>query len=197
MRKVIVYLLFFIVFASSASAKQKRYIYTLIPMKTPYVYIKGQKAVVASNNIAVSVKQVKFPFFAKTYKAFKREPNVSFIYLEFTIKNRTKSNVEMDINFISLESNKEYRKPLNYDQMYSMIKQIYPESTPEIVLQQCLLDFISPIKPGEKKSGILIFRNFSEKAKNAVLKIDNLTVNNIPLSLKIPYNLQRRKIVLE
>jgi hypothetical protein len=166
-------------------------------MKTPYVYIKGEKAIVASNNITVSVKQVKFPSFAKHYNAFKREPNVSFIYLEFSIKNRTKSNVEMDINFISLESNKEFRKPLNYDQMYSMIKRIYPESNPEIVLQQCLLDFISPIKPGEKKSGILIFRNFSEKAKNAVLKIDNLTVNNIPLSLKIPYNLQRRKIVIE
>jgi len=186
-----------ILFSIQCISKEKKYIYKLIPMKTPYSYIKKDKVIISSNNITVSAKQVKFPDFAKEYRVFKSEPNTTFIYIEFSIKNSTKNNVETDINFISLESDKEFRKPLNYDQIYSMIKKIYPNSNPEPILQKYLLDFISPVIKGTKKKGILIFRNFTEKAKNAVLKIDNLTVNNRPVSVKFPYTIERRKIIIE
>lgn len=197
MKKITILILILLLFTTISNAKEKKYIYTLIPMPTPFSYIKENKVIVSSKNVAISVKQVKFPDFAKEYKIFKTEPNTTFIYLEFSLKNRTKRNVELDINFISLESNKEFRKPLNYDQILTMIRKIYPSSQPEQILQKQLLDFMSPILPNGKKNGFLIFRNFTEKAKNAVLKIDNITVDNSPVSVKIPYDIERRKIIIE
>lgn len=190
-------LIFIFVLTIFAFSKEKKYVYTLKPLPSPLAYINNGKVVIASKNIVITAKQVNAPVFSNQFPAFKQEPNTTFIYIEFSVKNRTKNNVHLDINFISLESNKEFKKPLNYDQMYSMIKKIYPQANAEPILQKYLLDYISPIKPNEKKTGVLIFRNFREKAKNAVLKIDNITVDNMPLGLKIPYNLERRKVIIE
>ena len=175
MKKVALFIV--LIFSLSLFAKEYRYKYEFYPMPKPNLYIKGKKAVISSMGLTISVEQVEDVPFANEFNVFKVKPNVFFIYFKIKITNNTGKKVYIDPNFVSLVSNKkEYRKPLLYNDMYRALAQKYPEKIIENVLSKYLLDFVNPIKPGERTVRYFVMRNFREKVKNAMIQFDAVTI---------------------
>ncbi len=176
MRKLLIILLSLFLFLN-ATAKEYRYCYHFIPLPKPNLYIKNRKAVISSMGLTISVEQVENVPFSKDFKVFNLKPNVFFIYFKIKVINNSGKTVYIDPNFISLISNKkEYRKPLLYNDMFRALIKKYPEKKINDVLSRYLLDFATPIKPSNKTIRYLVFKNFTEKVKNAMLTFDAVTI---------------------
>ncbi len=181
-----------------AYAKEYRYKYTFTPVPKANLYIKGNKAVISSQGLTISVKQVNKVPFAEQFKVFDVKPNVFFIFFEIKITNNSGKTVYLDPNFISLVSNKkEYRKPMLYNDIYRALSKEYPQDVINKVFSEYLVEFANPIIPGKRFKGYLVFRNFREKTKNAMLKFDAVTIGVEQTNFLIIYNVKGEKINVE
>ncbi len=177
-------------FASISFSKEKRYIFTFHPVAAPNTFVLGKRVVVSSHGLTISLEQLDKPPFAGQFPIFQTEPDVHFFYFRLTIRNRTGSQVEINpIFFAAVTDTPEYRKPLNYDELYRILKNFHDPSEFEDILQKSLPDFFSPIMNGEEKSGILIFRNFREKSKECLIKLDAMSIAGEPIAFTFPYTL--------
>ena len=192
-RSTLAVLLIVIVFCgvSSALAGEKRYRFTFHPVPAPNTFMLGKRVVISSKGLTISLKQLDKPSFANRFPAFQTDPDIHFFYFEFTLRNRTGGQVEINpIFFAAVTDTPEYRKPMNYDELYRLLKNFHEPEEFEHVLQKNLPDFFSPIMNGEEKTGILIFRNFREKAKECVIKLDAIAIAGEPLGFTFPYQLE-------
>ncbi len=176
-------------------AREHRYTYKFEPISTPLSFTLGNRVIISSKGVTVSLEQIHKPDFANKFEIFQGEPDIYFFYFRITIRNRSGQPLEVNpIFFSALNDRREFRKPLNYDQLYRMLEKMYPESEFAKLLQKKLLDFCSPLSNGAEKTAILIFRNFREKAKECIIKLDAMSVGGKPLAFRFPYKLKRTEI---
>ncbi|NOZ14078.1 MAG: hypothetical protein GXO69_10635 [Acidobacteria bacterium] len=186
--------LFFLA-ALNGTAREHRYTYQFEPIATPLSFVLGKRVIISSKGVTVSLEQIHKPDFADKFEIFQAEPDIYFFYFKITIRNRSGQPLEVNpIFFSALDDRREFRKPLNYDQLYRMLGKMYPESEFKGILEKELLDFCSPIRNGDEKTAILIFRNFREKGKKCIIKLDAMSMGGRPLAFSFPYNLKRTEI---
>jgi hypothetical protein len=186
-------LCFFI--AAPGMAREHRYTFEFEPVTTPLSFTIGKRVIISSKGVTVSLEQVHKPDFANKFELFQAEPDTYFFYFRITVRNRSGQPLEVNpIFFSALNDRREFRKPLNYDELYRMLGKMYQESEFKGILQDDLLDFCSPLKNGVEKDAYLIFRNFKEKAKECVIKLDAMSIGGKPLAFRFPYKLKRTEI---
>lgn len=184
--------------ASTAVAGEKRYRFSFHPVPAPNTFVLGKRVVISSKGLTISLKQLDKPPFANRFPVFQTDPDIHFFYFEFTLRNRTGSQVEINpIFFAAVTDTPEYRKPMNYDELYRLLNSFHQPDEFERVLQENLTDFFSPIMDGEEKTGILVFRNFKEKAKECVIKLDAMAIAGEPLGFTFPYKLEWEVVRLD
>ncbi|GEM_PF-1966970 len=192
MKKIAIIILLLV--STTLFAKEYRYRYHFLPLPKPNLYIKGKKAVISSNGLTISVEQIEKIPLEKDFSVFSIDPNVFFIYFKIKITNNSGKKVYIDPNFISLVSNKkEYRKPMLYNDLYRALAKKYPQSKINQTLSKYLLDFANPIKPGDRIERYLIFRNFREKVKKAMLTFDAVSIGVEQSTFLIIYSVQGEK----
>ena len=199
-RKVygITFLILVVLLCCPALSKEKRYTYTFIPDANPQTFVMDNLVVVSSKGLTVTLEQIDRIPFARRFPVFCAEPDIYFFYFRITIRNRTGAAVEMNpIFFFALNDRKEFKKPLNYDEVHRILSKLHKPEEFRDIFQGLLVDFMSPIPDGGDCQGYLIFRNFRDKARTAVIKLDNLAVGAEPVSFSIPYTLERKVVVLE
>ncbi|MCK5878445.1 MAG: hypothetical protein KAH24_01605 [Holophagae bacterium] len=194
-RPVLALVALFFLITATGMARDRRYTYQFEPVATPLSFTIGKRVVISSKGVTVSLEQVKKPDFANKFEIFQAEPDIFFFYFKITIRNRSGQPLEVNpIFFSALNDRREFRKPLNYDELYRMLGKMYQESQFKPIIEKELLDFYSPLRNGTEKSAILIFRNFKEKGKECVIKLDAMSVGGKPLAFQFPYKLIRTEI---
>lgn len=194
-RPVLAILALLFLIAVPGTARDRRYTYQFEPVATPLSFTIGKRVVISSKGVTVSLEQVKKPDFADKFEIFQAEPDIFFFYFKITVRNRSGQPLEVNpIFFSALNDRREFRKPLNYDELYRILGKMYQESEFKAILEEGLLDFHSPIQNGDKIGAILIFRNFKEKGKECVIKLDAMSIGGKPLAFKFPYKLKRTEI---
>ncbi|NOY24218.1 MAG: hypothetical protein GXO70_12005 [Acidobacteria bacterium] len=194
-RPVLAVLALLLLAATPGMAREHRYTYEFEPITTPLSFTIGKRVIISSKGVTVSLEQVHKPDFANKFEIFQAEPDIYFFYFKITIRNRSGQPLEVNpIFFSALDDRREFRKPLNYDQLYRMLGKIYQESEFKDILEKGLLDFHSPLRNGDKINAILIFRNFKEKGKECIIKLDAMSIGGKPLAFRFPYKLKRTEI---
>ncbi len=194
-KPVLTLLSLFFLFTANGMAREHRYTYQFEPVATPLSFVLGKRVIISSKGVTVSLEQVHKPDFAGKFEIFQAEPDIYFFYFKITIRNRSGQPLEVNpIFFSALDDRREFRKPLNYDQLYRMLGKIYQESEFKAILEKELLDFCSPIRNGNEKDAILIFRNFKEKGNECIIKLDAMSVGGKPLAFRFAYKLKRTEI---
>ncbi len=194
-KSALVFIALFFLAASNGTAREHRYTYQFEPITTPLSFVLGKRVIISSKGVTVSLEQVHKPDFANKFEIFQAEPDIYFFYFKITIRNQSGQPLEVNpIFFSALNDRREFRKPLNYDQLYRILGKMYSESEFKGILEKELLDFCSPIRNGDEKTGILIFRNFREKGNKCIIKLDAMSMGGQPLAFSFPYNLKRTEI---
>ena len=191
-------LLAMILCALTAYTGEKRFQYTFHPEDAPHSFLMGNRVLISSKGLTLSLEQLDRLPFAAQFPVFQTEPDIYFVYFRFTIRNRTGAKVEINpIFFFALNDRREFRKPLNYDEIFRLLSKFHDPSEFNELFQKCLADFFSPIPNGEDREGYLIFRSFREKAKTGMIKLDNITIAGEPVSFSVPYRLERKVVTIE
>ena len=186
------------ILALPAISKEKRYIYTFVPENSPHTFVLGNRVILSSKGLTISLEQLDALPFEDRFPVFQTRPNIHFIYFRITFRNRTGAPVEVNpIFFYALNDRKEFRKPLNYDEIHRLLSKMHKPEEFRDLFQSCLVDFFSPIPNGEEREGYLIFQNFREKAKTGIIKLENMSVGPEPVSFSVAYTLNREVITIE
>ena len=194
-KRLLSFILLLVLSASTVTAKEKAYVFTFQPEPTPMSFITGKRVIISSKGVTISLEQVAKPSFASQFEIFQANPDIFFFYFKITIRNRSGQPLEVNPIFFSAQTDeREFRKPLNYDELYRILGKLYDPSEFKAVISQQLLDFCSPIENGREKTAILIFRNFREKAHQCLIKLDAMSIGGEPLAFKFPYKLHSQAV---
>jgi hypothetical protein len=112
-----------------------------------------------------------------------------------TIENRSPKKAIYNPTFTSLRDNHqmEYRKPMDYTDLYDVVKDRKEGVSPESELRGLkgkFYDLNTTIPTGQKTSKLLIFRPLSEKAKSAVLTIREFYVGTDTISASFLFSVR-------
>jgi hypothetical protein len=122
----------------------------------------------------------------------------NFIILTMAIENRSREKALYNPANTSLtDSRAEYRKPLDYTDLYDIVKRRKEGKSPESelgALKGIFYDLNETILPGRKTSKLLIFRPLSEKGTAAVLRIKGVYIGTDTVDVYFPFSMRGAEV---
>jgi hypothetical protein len=111
-----------------------------------------------------------------------------------TIENRSEEKIIFNPSHTSLMDNQlEYRKPINYTDLFDIVKKKEKERPAEFILKGLrgtYYDLNETVLPGDKTKKLLLFHPLSERGKRAVLKIKEVYIGIDTISLAFPFRMR-------
>ena len=84
----------------------------------------------------------------------------------------------------------DYKKPLDYTDLYRIARMLYPDTPPErstSTLRGAFYDLNTTIRPGGSSSKLLLFRPVKEKTRSAALTLQELYIGTDTIGVTFPF----------
>jgi hypothetical protein len=125
---------------------------------------------------------------------FKELLDENYVILDMTIENRSEEKIIFNPSYTSLmDSQLEYRKPINYTDLFDIVKKKKKERPAEFILtglRGTYYDLNETVPAGEKTKKLILFHPLSERGKSAVLKIKEVYIGTDTISLAFPFRMR-------
>ena len=196
MTRLAVFSLFLVLFINhgcSTTPEGPKYLWPDESGHPGYLIIQGA-GVFEDERIRVSVRPVVPGDGTINKTLFKELLDENYIILDMTIENRSEEKIMFNPSHTSLMDNQlEYRKPINYTDLFTIVRKKEKERPPEKILtglRGTYYDLNETVPPGKKTKKLLLFHPLSERGKSAVLKIKELYIGTDTISLVFPLRMR-------
>ncbi|MCK4739083.1 MAG: hypothetical protein KAT46_03965 [Deltaproteobacteria bacterium] len=194
---VILLIIFALIQGGCGGNKKKEplglYLLKPVPVKNLGLKTKNKKLIFENKEVKVSLKQKLSAGNSKGSGFFAVLLKARFILVEMTIESKKKKKIIYNpIHTYLLAGSLDYKKPLDYPDLYMIASSVAGGSPPEAILNSIrglYYDLNTNLKPGEKKTKYLIFRPFSEKNTKALIVMKEFYVGTDTLALTFPFEM--------
>ncbi|VAV83760.1 hypothetical protein MNBD_DELTA01-532 [hydrothermal vent metagenome] len=151
------------------------------PRSSEYSMVRG-RLIMENKDMSVTIHQLRSCCNYKKNNLLDELFEKDYILMQLTINNKSKKRITYNPSHTFLLAGKmDYKKPLNYTDLYDIVSEKEDEVLPEIKLSRLrgkYYDLNTSVAPGGRESKILIFRKLSKNSKKskAILKMNEIYI---------------------
>ncbi len=163
--------------------------------------IVGGRLIMEDKNMSVTIHQLRSCCNSKKRNLLNELFDNDYVLMRLTIKNKSKKRITYNPSYTFLLAGKmDYKKPLNYTDLYDIVSAKDDGIFPEIKLSRLrgrYYDLNTSIAPGGRESKILIFRRLSKNSKNskALLKMNEIYIGTKTRSISYLFKVMEEAVV--
>ncbi len=163
--------------------------------------ILGGRLIMENKDMKVTMHQLRSCCMSKKRNLINDLFERDFVLMQLTIKNKTKKRITYNPSHTYLLAGKmDYKKPLNYTDLYDIVSREDDGVLPEIKLSRLrgkYYDLNTSVAPGGRVSKILIFRKLTKNSNKskAILKLNEIYIGTKTRSVSYLFRVREEAVI--
>ncbi|VAW37132.1 hypothetical protein MNBD_DELTA02-1237 [hydrothermal vent metagenome] len=151
------------------------------PRSSEYSMVEG-RLIMEDKDMSVTIRQLRSCCNTRKSTLLNKLFENNYVLMRLTIKNKSKKRITYNPSHTFLLAGKmDYKKPLNYTDLYDIVSAKDDGMAPELMLSAIrgrYYDLNTSVAPGGRESKILIFRKLSKNSKRskAIIKMNEVYI---------------------
>lgn len=175
----------------------------LQPMEPRYsdYSLVGGRLIKEDKDMKVTMHQLRSCCMGKKTNLLNNLFEKNYILMQLTIKNKSKKRITYNPSHTYLLAGKmDYKKPLNYTDLYDIVSREDDGVVPEVKLSRLrgkYYDLNTSVAPGGRVSKILIFRKLTKNSKKskAILKLNEIYIGTKTNSVSYLFKVMEEAVI--
>ncbi len=175
----------------------------LQPMEPRYseYSLVGGRLIKEDKDMKVTMHQLRSCCMSKKPNLLNDLFEKNYVLMQLTIKNKSKKRITYNPSHTYLLAGKmDYKKPLNYTDLYDIVSREDDGVVPEVKLSRLrgkYYDLNTSVAPGGRVSKILIFRKLTKNSKKskAILKLNEIYIGTKTNSVSYLFKVMEEAVI--